>query len=331
MSQDRPRFDRRSFLIGYAAGTGGLVLTATGAEKIISRFLPSSPEAEDLPIYAINSGVFAVHKEVHIRTSPRIPDRTRFKKPSNRIDWSEIRYFNNAFFEDNPPEIIALSNPELVEGQSVSDYPTNSEPWIKIAITTKSGLIIPGYISFYASRPHLEWLTRGDHIFVGDGKYINYSERGQAFVPSSPERVARDIAPRIWANAIEKKFNGTLPLKPKQKFEDGTEYIGERIIPSAEVVAAGDNWDERMEMERKQTPVNVRNFPAKEYYNSEPVEIMGKVKQGTEIRNLLADQYSSWSACTRGNIRGNLYNDHGETIYVPSKQIVAIYDSYLKY
>lgn len=326
---------RRQLLFGVVAlGFGGAL---TQAERVTSRFLPSAPGGEDLPPYGTYNAVVAIHRDANLRTSPRIPDRTRFSQPSNTIDWQQMHSVNGTEFPGISPDAFVVSNPELVKGQYTENNSINISwsPWIKLAVSLRNGESMPAYVNLYGGRPYVESLNGGYTLSAGDRNYayyINYQDIGQILIPSSEDRVARDTVPLVWANIVSRKLSGTMPLRPWVKSPDkGYSDAGEMILPTAEVVAAGDSWEEKTKMERDQTPINVRNYPRKYYYDDEPVEILGTVRQGTEIRNLLVDDFSSWSTTKRSDVKGELYDQSGNPVDIDPNQIVAIYNSYLKY
>src|SRR3989344_184537 len=120
------RFSRRKFLIGAVIATvyGGAMIY----DKAVPRFLPSAPEAQDLEPILVETGVVAIYEGVNIRTSPRIPNRTRFREPDNRIAWENIEEVNNTPLNKKPAFLIV--NPQVVEGQEVGQ----SGLWFKVMI-----------------------------------------------------------------------------------------------------------------------------------------------------------------------------------------------------
>ena len=328
---------RRDFVLSGLSLVAGIVIKA-GVDNLSARYLPSAPDAEDRPPNAVYDGTIALYRGVNFRTSPRIPDRTRFSRPSNVIDWSIIHLVNGREILPFPSpylDVFVVNNPELVEGQSTEDWGLASSFWIKLRVTLYDGTKdLPVYASLYGGGSYVQELAYTGEMFFMPGSRsdgISYKERGQVLIPSSHDRVARDTVPSIWAKKITAKLEGKIPLRPAWKPENGMlEDKGERIIPVAKIVA--DLWgteEERRRMEEAQTPVNVRNYPETKYVNGEPVEILGVVKQGTEIINVLTDSRSYWSACRRGNIKGELYGQNGDKVDVDSNQIVAINNSYL--
>src|SRR3990167_6050393 len=105
------RLSRRQLLFGGVA-VGALGYRA--GEEIASRLLVDTPEAQDLEPRLVKVGVWAVSLGINIRTSPRIPDKTRFRKPDNRVYWDEIDTINGVSLEGRPAFLII--NPQIVEG-----------------------------------------------------------------------------------------------------------------------------------------------------------------------------------------------------------------------
>lgn len=334
------KLTRREFIAavtGCAIGGIGVALT-TRLEPFNRRFFPSAPEAEDLEPYAFYDGPIAIYRGARLRTSPRFPNRTRFRKPTNTIDFSEIDFIDDR--NQRPPvkvEAFVINRPEIVKGQPAGrmpvsykeeadgtlvpdEYGPDDDDWIKL-VSNPGGRDFPLYVNLFGSLPFVQQLIRGslEKLPGNYNDFGNYSLLGQVFVPSSPERAARDVVPSIWAKPIADKLDGKIPLNPRS----------ERMVLTAKVVASGDSLEEKTQMEGLQTPVNVRNYPAKQYLNDEPVEIVGVVKQGTEIRNLLILGW--WAACRRLDILGDLHDADGKALKTDSNQVVAISTLYLSY
>lgn len=324
---------RREVLIA----AGSLVVGYFGETifgRVSQRVFPSAPEAKDVAVAYIQWGPIAIHRGVHIRTSPQMPDRTRFSQPSNTVNWPTT--VNNT---DISGDVFVVNNPEIVWGQvTEEDWVLKKSPWLKLRVSLNDGTRdLPVYISLYGARPYVEELASGRIFDPVDQNYVRIGEIGQVFIPHSTDRVAGEIVPRIWSKIVTDKFEGRTPLRSASQIglEPGVlEDKGERIIRLAQVVASGDSLKEKMQMEANLTPVNVRAYPGKFYANDEEVEVLGAVRQGTRIRNLLVDRRTSaWAACKRGDIMGELYDQNGLPVRIDSNRIVAIYDNnmYLKY
>ncbi len=348
MNWTETKIGRREVLMG-AAGIG-IGFAAGKVEGISSRFLPSVPEGRDIIPYAIHPGPIAIYRGVNIRTSPQIPDRTFLKKPSNNVDWPTIHSVNGVPINEDPfLGAFVMDNPELAEGVDASSLWTffpeiknHKSPWIKLRLNLFDGTKnLPAYISYYGAEPFVSRLTAGYITGAGDRNHegIFGDETGNVWIPKSKERIARDIVPQIWARKINKKLDGTTPLRPSVKSlsSDGQfdrEYPGEKIIESAIVVASGDrSLEDKIKMEQNQTRINVRNYPGKFFRNDEPVEILGTVKQGTEIKNVLikSDEFREWAAARREDIQGELYDSKGDPVKINPKQVIAIWNDYLQY
>lgn len=332
------------FKLGLAAGA---LAVLKGGEVFWRRFLPNAPEAQDIIPSAVFDGSVAIYRGARLRTSPRIPDMTKFRQPTNKIEWSEIVSVNGTLLMQS--DVFVINRPEIIKGQPVDriesshrikpdgtrvadKYIPTKNKWIKLTIRLhNSEAGFPVYINLWGSSPWVQLL-----IFNGEDLPSNSEGRGQIFIPTSAERAARDVLPLIWSKVVADKLGGKVPLRPKRnyRFGNGYEYHdpGERIVPTALVVVSGDTLEEKMEMERLKTPVNVRNYSAKLYYNDEPVEIVGVVAQGTEIRNLLVGgNWGWWAACRRRDILGDLYDGRGNSVKTDPDKIVAISTLYLSY
>ena len=101
--------------------------------------------------------------------------------------------------------------------------------------------------------------------------------------------------PIIWSEKARAKLDGNLPLRqefevPVANAKPGDEpWIepGEKILEEVTIGISQINEAQRKELERDSTPINVRNYPDIEYYNGEPVELVGKIAVGTKINNVL--------------------------------------------
>ena len=317
---------------------GGYALRSNLGD-IQKRYFPHAPEAEIVQHMALLDGLVAVSKGVKIRTSPRFPDQTRFSHPDNTIKWEEIDSVN---FTKIDRDFFSLYGAEVVEGQPASyiiwpegeKSPSNST-WLRLLIGLKNNTPRFGYINLYGSGKFVLPLTRTEIIYPGYDTYSNLKANSlnNIYLPNSKERLARDSAPYVWARLVEQKLDGASALRGSSTytFNDGYKVtdVGQQIVSISKVVASGDNLTEKIEMEQKGTLVNVRNHPGKEYLNGEPVEIVGKVKQQTEIRNVFVDGRKDWVGLRRKDILGDLYNDNNRVVKIEPGQVVAIWKFYL--
>jgi|GEM_PF-6664479 len=317
------RFTRRDFLRYAAVGAGGVISGAI-AIKAIPGFFLGAPEAENLEPKLVGVGVFAVSKGVNIRTSPRIPDRTRFRKPDNRIDWDEIETVNEVPLEKQSTFLIV--NPSIVEGQDTySGY--GGTDWIKLAIGKRGEMAEPYYInSSEQTGEFLKWLgyagyAGGDNSwasydFIGR---FNFEDLGRVVIPRNPDTMARDIMPKIWAERMKIKFGGELGSQDK-------------MLTNLQVIAAGSE-KEVVDMIKLKTPVNVRDYPSLGYGDGEPVSIVGKISQGTVINKALVppdDGYHyHFAAVQSEDIRGSLLDAQNNSFTPSVGEIYAINLLYL--
>ncbi|HEY5600636.1 MAG TPA: hypothetical protein VIK81_00955 [Patescibacteria group bacterium] len=329
---------RRELIIGGAALLGGYALRSNLVD-IQKRYLPHSPEAEAVQPVALLDGLVSVSKGAKIRTSPRFPQQTRLSHPDNTIKWEEIDSVN---FTKLDRDFFVTYSAEIVEGQPASYeiWPDGVKTvrniyWLRLLIGKKNKTGGFGYVNLYGSENFVQQLTNTEVVFPGYDTYSNLyiSKLNNVILPSSKDRLARDSAPYVWARLVEQKLDGASALRGSSTytFNDGYKVtdVGQQIVSISKVVASGDNLTEKIEMEQKGTLVNVRNHPGKEYLNGEPVEIVGKVKQQTEIRNVFVDGRKDWVGLRRKDILGDLYNDNNRVVKIEPGQVVAIWKFYL--
>lgn len=311
-----------------AIGTGLVAVVGIYAglyvhDDVVPRYFPSAPEAEDIKSNTVNLGVIAIRKGVNIRTSRRIPNRTRFSKPDNTIEWDEIGKVNGVSLGEKSEFIIV--NPMIIDRERTSDR--YRPGWFRLDIQRKgSEDVQPFYVSnSQSTRDFVKFL--GFAGYVGDSETEDFGyiigpdgfdgDLGRVIVPENPETMARDIMPTLWSERMRKKFRGTFDLDS-----------GDTIVPSLEVVA-GDE-----EMVELNTPVNVRDYPSLEYGNGEPTTIVGRVAQGTAIQYaiLFPDDYyhQDFAAVRSEDIKGPLLDADGDQFMLEAGKIVAISSVYLR-
>lgn len=338
---------RRDFVIG-----GGVLLIAStifgikAFDKIQSRYLPSTPEAQDLDPQLALLGAIAVYEGANIRTSPAIPDKTRFRKPDNTIDWQEIEKVNGIRL--NGAKAFVIANALAVKGQFVGHFFDNpainhqwldEKVWIKINVERKGkGGTTPAYISYSSQTNELvtplnyieprgvytDQVTWPNRIHILD-RSINESFFGLILVPKNPQTVAQEIMPDLWANRIRPKLEGRAFLPQ-----------GERIVENVEVVAFGNTWAQLVSMKEAGTPVNVRDHPGTYYVdaqrpiyylNGEQTRILGVVNQGTKIKRVL--ESGGFDAFKFADLEGPLLDQEGRQVNLLPDKICAIWSYYL--
>ena len=313
------RLSRRQLLFGGVAVAAG-ALSYRAGEEIASRLLVDTPEAHDLEPRLVKVGVWAVSMGINIRTSPRIPDKTRFRKPDNRLKWEEIETINGAYLEGQSAFLII--NPPIVEGQDTYRGRHGAD-WIKLWIKNRDEVESqPYYInSSRQTEELLIWLGYAGYAegYRADFEFLEYIEHfprediGRVIVPENPQTMARDIMPKLWAERMRRKFDGEL---------------GEhKLLTSLRVIAAGSE-EEAREMLKLKTPVNVREYPSFWYGNNEPVNIVGRIPQGTIIDKALSPPHDGFhnrfAAVRSEDIRGELLDDQNSSFSPPAGEIYAI-------
>lgn len=343
------RLTRRNVLrIGGSLVTLGVVSYVFGRrvdDAIISPHFPSAPEAQDLEPQLALLGAIAVYEGANIRTSPTIPDRTRFRKPDNTIDWQEIETINEVPLAD--AKVFVIVNTPVVYGQSVSNSFLDDKSnyfyknptfygykswWIKLSIKKRrQDQSIPGYFNYSDQTREfvvpLEYITaaerRNRQSYSTTTRTIHENDLGKIFVPKNPETVAQEIMPGLWAVDVRAKLDGKIPIYSSIN----SIPTGEKIFKDLQVVAAGDSWDELVKMKEAGTPVNVRDYPGKYYLNGEPTKILGLVNQGTRIKSVL--ESGGFDAFKFADLEGPLLDQKGDRVNLPPDKICAIWSSYL--
>lgn len=304
------RFSRRKFLA--LLGIGGTWLGLKIYYDAIPRFFPSAPEAEDVDSKIVFPGVWAVSKGINIRTSPNIPNKTRFAKPDNRISWDEIETVNGTSLEGHSNFVIL--NPTVVDGQ----YTWEGDPyWMRLMIKRKSEMFSqPYYLSLSPN-------TREFVTFLGFAGYgssgkeyedlynhvveNNLPTNGRTILSQNSETMARDIMPGLWNEKMREKFEGQLDAE--EKMETNLKIAVEKLV-------------------------NVRTYPSLEYGNGEPVNIIGTVAEGTLLGQAIIppnDGYHySFAAVRSEDIRGPLFDGKGNPFLPPAGKILAISVAYLQ-
>lgn len=330
-----------------ALGVVSYVIGRRVDDAIISPHLPSAPEAQDLEPQLALLGAISVYEGANIRTSPAIPDRTKFRKPNNTIDWQEIETISGVPLAGG--KVFVIVNPPVVYGQGVAKNLHNTYEetfyknatfhgyeywWIKLSIK-KNGQSqsTAGYLNYSRQTREfvvpLEYITaaerRNRQSYSTTTRIIHENDVGKIFVPKNPETVAQEIMPDLWAASVRSKL-------------DGLAYLlrGERIIENAEVVAFGNSWDELVSMKEAGTPVNVRDHPGTYYVdaerpiyylNGEPTKILGVVNQGTKIKRVL--ESGGFGAFKFADLEGPLLDQEGHRVDLPPDKICAIWSPYL--
>lgn len=336
---------RRNFLIGGGLIVAFTVLGIKGFDKVQSRYLPSAPEAQDLEPQLALLGAIAVYEGANIRTSPKIPERTKFRKPDNTIDWKEIETINGIPFAGAKAFVIV--NAPAVYGQGVSKNLYNKPFykdatfhgyeywWIKLSIK-KNGQSqsTAGYLNYsHQTREFvipLEYIEEADKsgpqiYYSGRQGSVHEKELGKIVISKNPQTVAQEIMPDLWAQEVKAKLDGTASLSP-----------GERIVENVEVVAFGNTWDEPVSMKEAGTPVNVRDHPGTYYadaerpifyLNGEPTRILGVVNQETRINRVLETR--GFGAFKFADLEGPLLDQEGHQVNLLPDKICAIWSPYL--
>src|SRR3989344_2230689 len=248
------RFSRRKFLV--LAGIGSAWLLSKLYYDTIPRYWPSTPEARNVDSKMVFPGVCAISKGINIRTSPKIPNRTRFRSPNNRLDWDEIGTINGTWLKDRT--VFLVVNPTaIVEGKELME--NVGSYWARFMIKVKDGSEAqPFYINFSHS-------TEEVVKFLGFAGYTGFPETydnhklgvkggdsnevGRIIIPENSETMARDFMPGLWAERMRKKFEGNLDPN-------------DQIVTDVQVVGSDQL-------------INVREYPSLEYGNGEPVNIVG--------------------------------------------------------
>lgn len=314
-------------------------------DAIISPHLPSAPEAQDLEPQLALLGAIAVYEGVNIRTSPRIPDRTRFKKPDNTIDWQEIETINGVPLAG--AKAFVIINPPLVYGQGVSKNlyhkPFYKDAtfhgyeywWIKLSIKRKGqSQSTAGYLNYsHQTREFvipLEYIEEADKsgpqvYYSGRQGSVHEKELGKIVIPKNPETVAQEIMPDLWANRVRQKLEGKAFLTQE-----------ERIVENVEVVAFANTWDGFISMKETGTPINVRDHPGTYYadaerpiyyLNGEQTRVLGVVNQGTKIKRVLIS--AGFGSFKFADLEGPLLDQEGRPVNLPPDKICAIWRYYL--
>lgn len=334
---------RRAVIRQIAIGmTGSLALGASVYALGVNseRIYPRAPEPEDVTPYGVLDGVVAISKGANLRTSPKFPNTTRFSQPSNVIAWDDIATVNFADVASHPvaKEVFVVSNPEIVKGQPASymDLAVNGKAelvpvrtdWIKLRVqTNKNRSATPVYVNLNGSEGFVRQLGVTKMRTVGDGSYIPFETRGRIYAPYSIETLEQDILPGAWAERVGRKLDGKAQLE-KYFASDARIDPSEKIIKKGTVVAAGDSWNEKLEMERVRGMVNVRNYPSQEFSKGKEVPVMGKVEQGVEIEHFLAGQ-NGFIGVRRKDIHGEIKDGNGFPQNIHPNHIVAISESYI--
>lgn len=343
---------RREFLQGAFWTAAGAYLAYTGADKlgVIDRVYPRTPEAQNLPPDFIAGYIILVNAGVNFRTSPQIPSRTRISHPSNSISFNEIEEVNGVPLGDMKAFII--KNPPMVEGHDV-DGERDHNYWIKMDVKRKGdNKVQPYYVSgAYVTRNEvklmelshtegLELQPNGSYI-DSDGIVFSAAEIGRVYVPQDESTIAREIMPTIWSTKAWAKLDGTTPLRPDRKIEvlnakptdEPRISRGERILDQVTIGISQINARERAEMEQAGTPINVRNYPNTEYYNGEPVELVGKIAVGTKINNVLTGMTDGggFVAFRLRDVQGDLVEVNRNSLHpVNIDTICAIHWAYIE-
>ena len=313
------RFSRRKFLIGAAIATvyGGAMIY----DKSVPRFLPSAPEAQNLEPILVETGVVAIYKGVNIRTSPIIPNRTRFREPDNRIAWEDIEEVNNIPL--NNTTVFLIANPLVVEGQEVD----LSGLWFKVMIKAKNdSQAKPYYMSdssqttkFVVSMVYTGHSPRyGNKYGISEGRFLEEDDVGRVIVPDDPNTMAQDIMPGLLAEWVGQRLNG-------QALQE------DRLLKDVNVVACCSE-DEKEEMERQGITVNVRNYPDLRYRNGEPVYVVGKAPQGNRIAKVLIpneDAFYPFAVFRSEDVIDPLLDQNGNPFKPAPGDILTIHRWYL--
>lgn len=324
----RHRISRRKFLTGLGILLGGAYVGAMVYDKAIPRFFPSAPEAQDLEPRYLNLGFVAIEKGVNIRTSPRIPNETRFSEPDNTIQWRDIEAVNGIAL--NGKSVFIIENPELVDGnRTLEDY---GSQWIKLQIKRRGD---NNYQPYYINDSPNTWefVNYIENFGVAEKQWNGYRYEdkiytaqthniGKVIVPNDSETGVQDLMPRLWSERIREKFDLTGKLEE-----------GEIMLPGVEVIPNG-HPSVIEEMIKTQEPINVRDYPDTRYGSGDDVNIVGRIPQGTMIRKALLVPDDSFpvpfAAIKSEDIRGPLLDDFGKEFVVESGKILAIYSYYLK-
>lgn len=317
--------------LGYGLGKGG--------EQLVQRYFPPLPQPEDVTPYAIAGPELMIQKGVNIRTSPQIPDSTRFWRPTNIIPWENIKDVNGEILTGDVfgihnawvvpgriprgPDPYYRPDPEVYSLPRISD---TLDSWVKISVLEKdSGKRRAGYIS-----RGFRTLTLYENYFIEPGVRSTIENEAQnlVYVPSDPTRLAREMVPPFWRVRAARKLDGQEPL---WRYSDQRFRQNERIIPVAQIVPSGASWSERQKMIDEGGLVKVRNYPAQFYGNREPVEVFGEIKLGTLLNDALDSVYTGWVALRRKNIMGDIYDSERNVINnVNPNLILAIGDDYVE-
>lgn len=84
------------------------------------------------------------------------------------------------------------------------------------------------------------------------------------------------VATSAWQAQILDRLEGRVPLSDEE-----VRYA------QMQVIASGKTLRERRQMEAEGLPVNVRNYPATNYPNGRPTEVVGKFPQGAVIEDAI--------------------------------------------
>lgn len=321
------RFSRRGFLVlsALSAAYAGTMIY----DRAIPRFFPSAPEAKNLEADFLKAGVTAIYKGINIRTSPRIPSKTRFRQPDNRLTWEQIEEVNGTPINNQSAFIIL--NPLVVEGQAAyKDY----NWWIKIMVKKIGQTVSQSYYINLSpnTNEHVKFLGFAGFADQGEETYQLYGsgykvKRGlvdledieRVIIPPDPKTMASDIMPSLWAERMKQKFANSVSS-------------GDKIVKNLKIVAAGSNQDIE-EMVRNETPINLREYPSLEYGNGEPVKVVDRIPQGTLVDKVLIppDDYShfNFAAVMSEDINGPLLDAQGNIIEPTAGRVCAIYMPYL--
>lgn len=343
---------RREFLQGAFWVAAGAYLSYKGADAIgaIDRVYPRVPEAQNLHPEFIAGYIMMINGGINFRTSPRIPDRTRISHPSNAISLNEIEEVNGVPLRNKKAFII--KNPPMVRGHD-ADGERDYDFWVKLNVKKKeTNTVRPYYVSSsYVTRNEvklmelshtygLERQANGSYI-DSDGMQLDAAEIGRVYVPNNENTIAREIMPLIWSAKARAKLDGLAPLRPDRKIEVANAKPtdeprisrGEKILDQVTVSIAHINAKERAEMEQSGTPINIRSYPDTEYYNGEPVVLVGKLAVGTKINNVLTGMTdgSGFVAFRLGDIQGDLVEiNRGSLHTVNADTICAIHWAYIE-
>lgn len=320
---------------------------------------PQRPEGlrpVDLPEDTIVTGPILIQKGVNFRTSPGIPDKTRFFNPKNTVDWDDIESVNGVSLEGK--DAFVVFNPVIIEnGQKVDiAYYSKDEngkvrrdggDWIKLTAGDKNNKTRPVYINdSFQTLGYVTHLLGGAFVDkISGGQYQTrvtsdakgtevkmsaeeFGGVGKIFLPESAEKAAGQVIPTIWQDRMRKKLDGITPLYEGVFDKHDNRTYGKEEILDAKVVASGDSFEEKTAMELAGTPVNIRacaEFLSR-YITGEKVAILGQIPQGTLIKNVLFSG-NEFAAFRMSDVKGAILNYTHD--FKKEDTIGAIYADYL--